>query len=324
MINRRKFIWSSLAASLGIGFPLPVRPSTIPGAGPADGGGPVIISTWSHGIPANEAAIASLSATGRVLDAVEAGVRVTEADPQVTSVGYGGFPDAAGEVSLDACIMDTAGNAGSVACLKEIMHPVSVARRVMEKTPHVMLAGEGALQFALGEGFPRKNLLTERAKKEWKQWKQWKKQQDPDARNHDTIGMLVMDTSGNMAGACSTSGLANKMPGRVGDSPIIGAGLFIDNEVGGASATGHGELVMKVLGSFLVVEGMRNGLDPEEACREALERIQRKVPVKYSHQVGFIALNKAGKAAGYSLRDGFEYAIHQNGENRLVKSPCLG
>ncbi|HEC42794.1 MAG TPA: glycosylasparaginase [Bacteroides sp.] len=321
MIDRRKFLLSSLAASLGVTLPYNVKSSVAPGSLSAAPGSPVIISTWDHGIPANEAAYQSLLSGGSILDAVEAGVRISEADPDIGSVGYGGLPDADGNVTLDACIMDPSGDAGSVACIKEIMHPISVARKVMEKTPHVMLVGEGAQKFAEKEGFPRENLLTPRAKKAWEKEKALKNNLSP--VGHDTIGLVGMDKSGDIAGACTTSGLGFKMPGRVGDSPIIGAGLYVDNEVGGAAATGWGELVMKTLGSFLVVELMRNGAGPEEACREALERIRRKVPLDSEHQVGYIALNKSGNTAGYCLREGFEYALHSNGKNHLIKAPSL-
>jgi L-asparaginase/N4-(beta-N-acetylglucosaminyl)-L-asparaginase len=195
---------------------------------------PVVISTWEHGIKANDAAWMVLEKGGRALDAVEHGVRVPEADPAVTSVGYGGWPDAEGNVTLDACIMDENGNCGSVVYLQHIKHPVSVARLVMERTPHVMLAGQGALQFAKDQGFTEENLLTEEAKQAWEKWKASKIGSENSREMHDTIGMLAIDKAGNMAGGCSTSGLAFKMPGRVGDSPIIGAGLFVDNEVGGA------------------------------------------------------------------------------------------
>ena len=321
MINRRRFLLSSIAASLGISLPFHVRSSSGPEF-PARSAVPVIISTWVHGIEANRAAAESLASGGSVLDAVEAGVRVSEADPEVRSVGYGGYPDASGEVTLDACIMDPSGNAGSVACLREIKHPVSVARRVMENTPHVMLVGRGAQEFAIREGFVKENLLTGKARKYWEKNKDPYRLDTGDA-GHDTIGMLAMDASGNIAGACTTSGLAMKLPGRVGDSPIIGAGLYIDKDAGGAAATGHGELVMKTLGSFLVVELMRNGLSPEDACREALGRIRKKFTLLPGQQVGYVALGKYGQAAACSLIEGFEYALFRNGENLLLKSPHL-
>lgn len=286
-------------------------------------GAPIVISTWNHGLEANEEAWKVLSAGGRALDAVEKGVMVTEADPDNHSVGIGGYPDRDGHVTLDACIMDENGNCGSVCFLENILHPISVARLVMEKTPHVMLAGEGALQFARENGFPEVNLLTPEMEKVWKEWLIDAKYQPViNIENHDTIGMLAIDGQGNMAGACTTSGMGFKMHGRVGDSPIIGAGLFLDNEVGGAVATGNGELVMRTLGSFLVVELMRNGLTPEEAVKEAVTRIIKQNPDLSNMQVGYLALRKDGTFAAYSIHKGFDFAVYQDGENRLVDSEC--
>ncbi len=275
--------------------------------------GPVVISTWRHGLPANEAAWAVLSAGGRAFDAVEAGVRVVEADPTVTSVGYGGFPDRDGHVTLDACIMDETGNAGSVAFLEHIMHPVSVARRVMEKTRHVMLVGEGALAFALAEGFPKENLLTPGAEAAWRAWlaKDGVTAPPPvNVENHDTIGMLALDAAGNLSGACTTSGAAWKLHGRVGDSPLIGAGLYVDNDVGGACATGWGEAVIRVVGCHLVVELMRQGHAPEDACRLAVERVIAKNPDYRDIQVGFLALDRQGRFGSYCIQPGFDYAVY--------------
>jgi len=322
MYNRRKFLLASLTASLGITLPLPAKP--IAGSPRKKAGsGPVIISTWPHGLAANAAAWENLGKGGSVLDAVESGVMVSEADPEVTSVGFGGLPDSSGEVTLDACIMNPAGDAGAVACLNHILHPISVARLVMEETPHVMLVGEGALAFALDRGFQKTNLLTPEAKKAWEKWKKTREAGIPVAMGHDTIGMVALDAVGDLAGACTTSGLGYKLPGRVGDSPIIGAGLFVDNEVGGAAATGVGELVMKTLGSFLVVELMRTGVSPEEACRMALERIAEKTPLKPDVQVGLIAINKAGETAGYGLQKNFQYAVMKGGSNQLYTAGAL-
>ncbi|MGE0019533.1 MAG: N(4)-(beta-N-acetylglucosaminyl)-L-asparaginase [Draconibacterium sp.] len=286
---------------------------------------PVVISTWNHGLPANEAAWQILEKGGWSLDAVEAGVRVPEADPKVITVGYGGIPDASGKVTLDACIMDEKGRAGSVTFLESIKHPVSVARLVMEKTQHVMLSGNGALKFALQNGFKKENLLTPKMKAEWKKWKKEKKAfsskiniENQLEDNHDTIGMLAIDEKGRISGACTTSGMGFKLHGRVGDSPIIGAGLFIDGEVGGAVATGSGELVMKTLGSFLVVELMRNGKSPAEACEEAVRRIARKIPDYQNHQVGFIALSKDGKYGSFCIQPGFNFALKTHSETKLV------
>jgi N4-(beta-N-acetylglucosaminyl)-L-asparaginase len=322
MYDRRKFLLSSLAASIGITLPVAGKHMAA-GPGIRAGSGPAIISTWHHGLAANAAAWEQLVAGRSVLDAVETGVRVSEADPAVTSVGFGGLPDSSGEVTLDACIMNPAGDAGAVACLKHIMHPISVARLVMEETPHVMLVGEGALEFAMSKGFQKTDLLTTNARKAWEEWKKKHEAVQPVGTGHDTIGMVALDANGDLAGACTTSGLAFKLPGRVGDSPIIGAGLYVDNQVGGAAATGVGELVMKTLGSFLVVELMRTGISPEEACRMALQRIAEKIPLKRDMQVGFIAISKAGETAGYGLRKSFEYAVMKAGRNQLLTAQAL-
>jgi isoaspartyl peptidase/L-asparaginase-like protein (Ntn-hydrolase superfamily) len=327
---------------------------------------PIVISTWKHGLAANEAAWAILSGGGRALDAVEEGVKVSENDPEVMSVGYGGLPDRDGNVTLDACIMDDSGNCGSVAFLENIKNPISVARLVMEKTPHIMLVGEGALEFALANGFKKENLLTEKAKQKWQEWlkesgyevksgiisegiyrkadyynDEMKTDVQQGAGNfsevyevqvfdatlastiHDTIGMVALDKSGNLSGACTTSGLAWKYHGRVGDSPIIGAGLYVDNEVGGAVATGKGEAVIKIAGSFLIVELMRQGYSPQSACSEAIKRISSKQRDWRDFQVGFLALNKDGQIGGYSLQKGFQYALYAEGKNELYDSKCL-
>lgn len=286
---------------------------------------PVVISTWRHGLAANEAAWKILSKGGRALDAVEAGVRESESDPSVSSVGFGGLPDASGQVTLDACIMDEKGDCGSVAFLRDIENPISVARMVMEKTPHVMMVGDGAKKFALANGFKEKELLTDKSRAEWEKWKA----EHPDAikhweinvENHDTIGLVAIDAQGNLSGACTTSGLAWKLPGRVGDSPIIGAGLYVDNEVGAASATGVGEAVIRAVGSFLVVELMRQGHSPQDACRLATERVISKNPNWKEFQVGFIALDKQGRVGGYCIQPGFDYAVYDKlGGNRMIKA----
>ncbi len=285
------------------------------------GKGPIVISTWEHGLAANEAAWKILVSGGRALDAVEAGVRVTEADPNVKTVGYGGYPDADGRVTLDACIMDENQQCGSVACLEHIMHPISVARAVMEKTHHVMLVGEGALQFALASGFKKVNLLTPETLKEWEELK---KEEDSrksliNIENHDTISMLAIDAAGNMSGACTTSGMALKMHGRAGDSPIIGAGLFVDNGVGAACATGTGEEVIKQAGSAMVVELMRQGMEPELACKEIVSRIVKTNKNRSEEfQVGFLALRRDGVIGAMALRSGFNYAVHTGAGNSLT------
>ena len=333
MFNRRKFLKATaLSASLmaidkeGFGTILPgegkngfVRAAAVE---------PIVISTWDFGIPANKAAWKILASAGRALDAVEQGVRVPEADPTNSTVGYGGMPDRDGHVTLDACIMDEMGNCGSVAGLEHIIHPISVARLVMEKTPHVMLVGDGALQFALENGFKKENLLTPASETAWKEWlktakyepvmnienKQYEKAAPKklpgNQYNHDTIGMLALDSMGNLSGACTTSGMAFKLHGRVGDSPLIGAGLYVDNEIGGATSTGVGEEVIRNVGSFLVVELMRQGYPPEEACKEAVMRIIKKKPETAKQiQVGFLALNKKGEYGAYAIQSGFSYAV---------------
>jgi len=280
----------------------------------------LVISTWRHGIPANEAAWKVLNSNGKAIDAVEAGVRVVESDPETRSVGYGGRPDRDGNVTLDACIMDETGNAGAVCFLQHIENPISVARKVMEETPHVMLSGEGALQFALANGFEKKNLLTDKSKTDWEKWLKENDYMPPvNIENHDTIGLLALDENGDLSGACTTSGLAYKMHGRVGDSPIIGAGLFVDNEVGAATATGVGELVMKTIGSFLVVELMRQGANPQEACEEAVMRIVNKLDYK-DLQVGYLAIDKKGNLGAFCIHPGFNYALMKKGENKLIDS----
>jgi N4-(beta-N-acetylglucosaminyl)-L-asparaginase len=287
---------------------------------------PIVLSTWNFGLKANEAAWEILKNKGRALDAVEAGVKIPEGDPTERSVGYGGRPDRDGRVTLDASIMDENSNIGSVACLEHIKHPISVARAVMEKTPHVMLVGEGALSFALSQGFIKENLLVEESEKEWKEWLKTS-QYKPivNIENHDTIGMIALDSNGNLSGACTTSGMANKMHGRVGDSPIIGAGLYVDNEIGAAAATGHGEEIIRIVGCHLVVELMRQGKSPQAACTEAVKRVvklanQRKKELK-DIQVGFIAINKKGQYGSYCLQNGFSYAVYDEEKgNRLIKA----
>ncbi|MDO1448054.1 N(4)-(beta-N-acetylglucosaminyl)-L-asparaginase [Rhodocytophaga aerolata] len=320
MNSRRKFILRSLAGSALVSGSTLAR--VLPGSSVNQSAiKPIVISTWNHGLPANDAAWKVLAANGRALDAVEQGVKVPEADPAMNSVGYGGLPDRDGKVTLDACIMDEQGNCGSVAFLQHIKHPISVARLVMEKTPHVMLAGEGALQFALANGFKKENLLTKEAEKAWKEWlKTAQYKPIVNRENHDTISMLAIDSAGNMSGACTTSGMAWKMHGRVGDSPIIGASLYVDNEVGGACATGVGEAVIKIVGSHLVVELMRQGNTPEQACKMAVDRILKRYKDVTDLQVGFLAMNKNGEYGAYAIHPGFNYAVHNGTNNQLIDS----
>lgn len=320
MANRRHFLQNTFLGSLGfvfkgqyIDFIEPVKTKNQP----------IVISTWAPNVKANAEAWQILGSGGRAVDAVEAGVQIPEADPRDQSVGYGGLPDRDGKVTLDACIMDDTGNCGAVMFLEGIMHPIKVARLVMDKTPHVQLAGEGALQFALANGMKVENLLTPESEKAWKEWLKTSKydpmtipnlleqKQPGQINNHDTIGMIAMDASGNLSGACTTSGMAYKMRGRVGDSPIIGAGLYVDNEVGAATSTGVGEEVVRICGSHTVIELMRQGLSPEQACKKTVERIVGKRGAKAKElQVGFIALNTKGAFGGYALQKGFTFAVH--------------
>jgi N4-(beta-N-acetylglucosaminyl)-L-asparaginase len=280
---------------------------------------PLIIATWKNE-KATIAGYEKLMKTGLALDGVEAGARIPEADPNDTSVGYGGYPDRDGHVTLDACIMDHKGNAGSVTFIQNIMHPISVARAVMEKTPHVMLSGKGAYDFAISQGFKHENLLTEKAKNAWEEWKKESKYEPViNIERHDTIGLLGIGKNGEIAGACTTSGLAFKMHGRVGDSPIIGGAVFCDDEVGGACATGLGEFVMKTLGSFLIVEFMRQGKSPQQACEEAVNRIVKRY--KYQEfQVGYLAINKKGEYGAYAIQKGFNFTITKNGITQVIES----
>ncbi len=321
-MNRRSFFkWQALAA---VGLALKPLQSLAINATPKVSE-PLVLSTWNFGIQANEVAWKILQAGGRSLDAVEQGVRLCEDDPKERSVGYGGRPDRDGRVTLDACIMDEMANIGAVACLEHIKNPISVARAVMEKTPHVMLVGEGALQFALAQGFKKVNLLVPDSEREWREWLKTSEYKPiVNIENHDTIGMIALDQAGNLSGACTTSGMANKMHGRVGDSPIIGAGLFVDNEIGAATATGHGEEVIRVAGCHLVVELMRQGRTAEEACKAAVLRVvnaqKRRNKALDAIQIGFIALRRDGGFGSYCLQKGFSYAVHNTQGNRLIQA----
>jgi len=317
-MDRRSFIKSTGVASLGLGLKIDKTYSYTNNYSV----NPIVIATWDVK-NATEKAWQIISSDGNSLDAIEQGCRVEEANKDGQSVGIGGLPDREGNVTLDACIMDHYGNCGSVVYLKEIKHAISVARMVMEKTPHVMLAGDGAKKFAISMGFQKENLLTEKSKKDWIKWKQ-NEEYKPiiNIENHDTIGMLAIDKNKNISGGCTTSGLAYKMEGRVGDSPIIGSGLFIDNEVGGAVATGLGEEVLKTVGSFLVVELMRQGYSPNDACKIAIERIVKKPGNNYKNfQVGYIALNKKGETGSYSIQKGFSMTQYDKNGNVNFESP---
>ena len=277
---------------------------------------PLVIATWNVK-NATTKAWETFQEGKSALDAVEQGCMIEEANEKGQSVGKGGLPDRDGNVTLDACIMNKHGDCGSVVYLQNITHAVTVARKVMENTPHVMLAGKGAEQFAVSIGLKRENLLTDASKKAWENWKV-KSEYKPiiNIENHDTIGILAIDKNGGISGACTTSGLAYKMAGRVGDSPIIGAGLFVDNEIGAAVATGLGEEVVKTVGSFLIVELMRQGKTPQEACKEAIRRIVSKPKSNYKNfQVGYIAVNKQGETGYYAIHKGFSMTKYQNGKN---------
>lgn len=281
---------------------------------------PLTIATWNFP-NASKRAGELLAQGATALDAVEQGVMVEEADIRNTTVGKGGAPDRDGNVTLDACIMDPSGNAGAVVYLKHTSHAASVARKVMEETPHVMLAGEGADLFAIQQGFEKEELFTDGSKDAYKKWLE-KKEYKPiiNIENHDTIGMLCIDKNGDLAGACTSSGLSYKINGRVGDSPIIGSGLFIDNKIGGAVATGMGEAIMKSVGSFLIVELMRQGQSPQAACEEAINRIIKANPNYKEFQAAFIAVNNKGEIGSHCIQKGFSYVKFQDGKNETVSS----
>ncbi|HMB41001.1 MAG TPA: N(4)-(beta-N-acetylglucosaminyl)-L-asparaginase [Balneolaceae bacterium] len=326
MSSRRKFIKQSivtsallLPAGVRSGFQTVIKKNEKKGAGSV----PVILSTWNHGIAANDKAWQVLHQTGNILDAVEEGVKVTEADLNSRSVGLNGHPDREGIVTLDASIMNKDGDCGSVCFVRQIKHPIMLARKVMEHTPHVMLAGEGAKQFAISEGFPIEiEELNPDAAREFEAWKDSSEYKPIiNIENHDTIGMVGVDADGNLSGSCTTSGLAYKMHGRVGDSPIIGAGLYVDNEVGAATATGMGESIIRICGSFLAVELMRQGRSPAEACEEVVRRLVKKNSADINDiQAAFIAVNKDGEYGSYAVQPQFNYAVRDSQSNRLVDS----
>jgi N4-(beta-N-acetylglucosaminyl)-L-asparaginase len=322
MSQRRKFIKQTL---MGSAVFLPTVANAYAQAATSKtpaGEKPLILSTWNHGLPANADAWAKLQSGGSILDAVEAGVKNTELDLSNLSVGLQGLPDREGITTLDASIMTGDGACGSVAFVRQIKHPISLARAVMEKTPHVMIVGEGARQFAIEQGFPlEKEVLSPNAQKEYDQWKV-KSEYKPiiNIENHDTIGMIGIDARGKLAGSCTTSGLAYKMHGRVGDSPIIGAGLYVDDEVGAATATGLGETIIRICGSFLIVELMRQGRTPQEACEEAVRRLVTKSKNIEDIQAGFLAINKNGETGAYAVHPGFNFAKATASGNILIDS----
>lgn len=336
MLNRRKFLQlSALATPL-----ITVKNSFAQHKAVTK---PIVIATWEDGKDVNREAWKILSSNGRALDAVEAGAKYIEGTINCC-IGLGGYPDRDGIVTLDSCIMDEHANCGAVAALERIKHPVSVARKVMETTPHVLLAGEGAQQFALENGFKLEPAeLSEPAKIAYANWLKKsefkpeinienKKYNGPFAPpffedgspNHDTMGLVALDASGNMSGAVTTSGMAFKIHGRVGDSPIIGAGLFVDNEYGAATSSGVGEEVIRICGTHLVVEYMRAGHSPEVACKKAVERIVNRDRKKAEGiQVGFLALNKNGQYGAYAIQKGFVYSVKSNGEEKVYASKSV-
>ena len=329
----------SLLASLGtIGtFSLAAPFSRAATAATGGRSGAVIVSTWDFGAAANAAAFARLAAGGSLIDAVEAGAMVPEADPTNHSVGYSGYPDRDGHVTLDAVIMDDAGGVGAVAALENTTHAISVARRVMERTPHTMLVGEGATSFAREQGFPQEKLLTPEAEKAWRDWLKTSKYR-PEANSenritrtpggaldHDTIGLLARTLDGRMAGACTTSGMAFKMRGRVGDSPQVGSGLYVEAGVGGATSTGLGEEVTRVAGSARVVASMRAGATPQKACEDVVRHIAKlRGDAIRGVQVGFLALDPKGNVGAFCLLPGFTYAVTDGaGRTTVLKAASL-
>ncbi len=284
---------------------------------------PIIISTWNHGAMANEVGFKLLMENAEAIDAVQQGVMVVESDPKVRTVGVGGYPDRDGVVTLDACLMKGDCSCGSVAFLQDIENPIAVARKVMDETPHIMLVGAGAKKFALENGFEEKELLTEASKTDYKNWLKKSDYMPPiNIENHDTISTLAIDQNGMIAGACTTSGASYKYHGRVGDSPIIGAGLYVDQEAGGACATGWGEEVIRTAGSAMVVEMMRNGKSPQEACEVIVKRINQRRKGR-EIQIGFLAMDTNGNYGAYSLRKGFTYAVKHQNEDAIKEATYL-
>jgi len=323
-MKRRNFLQKAALGSVGItalGSSLAATAATPKGAKDTQDVSvsnsllPVVIATWSVK-QATKMAWQSMEQGSSALDAVIAGCAIEEANALGQSVGIGGLPDRDGRVTLDACVMNEKGDYGAVLCMQNIKHPIAVAKKVMEDTPHVILAGVGAEEFAVSQGFKRENLLTEQSKKDWEIWKKTSKYKPIiNIENHDTIGMLAIDKNGTISGGCTTSGLAYKMPGRVGDSAIVGSGLFVDNEIGAATATGLGEEVLKTVGSYLIVELMRQGKSPQEACEQAILRIIEKTPNFEDFQVGYIAVNKKGETGAYSIHEGFTATTYQDQKN---------
>jgi isoaspartyl peptidase/L-asparaginase-like protein (Ntn-hydrolase superfamily) len=317
-MDRRDFLRAGALAGVGLAV---ARGRDARGAA-APGDAPRVLSTHPAGMACNREAGRIFQEGGSALDAVQHGVMVAEANPDDTSVGYGGYPNRDGVVQLDAAIVDGSTlEAGSVAALEDIKHPVAVARKVMEETPHVLLVGEGARRFALDKGFPKENLLTPEARRRWKQMR--RESRTAAAAGHDTMGMVAMAADGTMAAACTTSGLAWKLPGRVGDSPLVGHGLYCDGAAGGAAATGIGEEIIKVCGSYQVVEFMRQGLHPLAAIRRVLERIVARRPANRDEFIGFVAMRRDGEVGYLSTTSGFKAAVSVGAEHRLEDAERL-
>ena len=300
-----------------------------PRAATAASSGAVFLSTWVQGKAANERAAEVLKSGGTLLDAIEKGINTAEDDPNITSVGYGGLPNAEGEVELDAAIMDgTRHRAGAVASLRKFKNPISVGRLVLEKTRHTTLAGDGAFRFALQMGFRPQQLLTPESLKKWLEWKADPKHQtfwlNP-TDNHDTIGMVGTDGKGHMVSGCSTSGLAWKIPGRVGDSPLVGCGVYADDNVGAASATGDGDLMTNYCTSVSIVHTMARGASPQEACEELLQQMVKTDPANRSAEAAVIAMNNRGEIGAASMQKGFhlKYALWREGQSQFLESVKL-
>jgi isoaspartyl peptidase/L-asparaginase-like protein (Ntn-hydrolase superfamily) len=321
-LSRRQFVSRT---ALGL-FSLSGVPALAADRRGQKGDFPLIVSTWPFGKPSNEEALKVLERGGSILDAVEHGIWVAESSSANQSVGLGGKPNAAGFVQLDACIMSGPGHqAGSVAALEGIRHPISAARKVMEKTRHVMLVGEGARLFALEQGLEAVPLNNRELYEKWQREHPEEKGAGGKPENHDTIALLVLGNDGNIAGGCSTSGLGGKLPGRVGDSPILGSGLYVDNEVGAAGATGVGENVMRYCATFRIVEYIRQGLSPGEACLETIRQIARVDPKKMSElSINFIALDKHGRFGAAGTDERFQFAVTTRTSSRVLPNPGLG
>jgi N4-(beta-N-acetylglucosaminyl)-L-asparaginase len=323
-MSRRRFVRGTAAGLLGAAA---LTPKGQAAPSRATGAAPLIVSTWPFGKDSNEAALKVLRQGGSILDAVEQGIWVAETSSANKSVGLGGNPNAAGVVQLDACIMYGPGQkAGSVAALEGIRHPISAARRVMENTRHVMLVGEGARMFAIQEGLEAIDVDSRQRYQAWQkqQLAQRAKTAAPKPSGHDTIALLVLGGDGNIAGGCSTSGLSGKLPGRVGDSPILGSGLYLDNEVGAAGATGVGENVMRYCATFRIVEYMRQGMAPQEACVETIRQIARVDPKGMDLSINFVALDKHGRFGAAGTDTHFEYSVATQEGAQVLPNPAIG